>query len=339
MKLLIVTQVVDLEHPVLGFFHRWIIEFAKHCEHVHVICLQEGKHDLPANVSVHSLGKEMGKGRLVYLYRFYRLIWSLRREYDKVFVHMNQEYVLLGGVLWQLLRKKVLMWRNHYAGSLLTKLAASFCHRIFYTSLASYTSRFKKSERMPIGLDASLFKEVGGITRQFGSFLYVGRVSESKRIHVIIQSIAALANPREKTLTIVGPVDSNEYYNYLIELAENCGLDVKFIGPVTWIDLPAIYSGHELCINMSPPGMFDKVIGESLLCGCDIVTTNQDLVSLLGSRVIASSVDSLSSYLAGYVYSFEIVNVLRESIARTHSLERLVTLVLREVSCPVGIVD
>ena len=58
MKLLIVTQAIDSEHPILGFFHRWVEEFAKHCEHVHVICLQAGKHSLPANVTVHSLGKE-----------------------------------------------------------------------------------------------------------------------------------------------------------------------------------------------------------------------------------------------------------------------------------------
>lgn len=121
------TQVVDLEHPVLGFFHRWIIEFAKHCEHVHVICLQEGKHDLPANVSVHSLGKEMGKGRLVYLYRFYRLIWSLRREYDKVFVHMNQIYVILGAPVWKLLGKRVGLWYVHKQVSVSLRLAVFFC--------------------------------------------------------------------------------------------------------------------------------------------------------------------------------------------------------------------
>ena len=46
MKLLIMTQAVDQNDPVLGFFHRWIEEFSRHCERVHVICLKEGEHSL-----------------------------------------------------------------------------------------------------------------------------------------------------------------------------------------------------------------------------------------------------------------------------------------------------
>ena len=29
MKLLIITQAIDINNPVLGFFHRWIEEFSK----------------------------------------------------------------------------------------------------------------------------------------------------------------------------------------------------------------------------------------------------------------------------------------------------------------------
>ena len=57
MRLLILTQKVDINDDILGFFHRWIEEFAKRCEKVIVICLQEGRHDLPSNVKVLSLGK------------------------------------------------------------------------------------------------------------------------------------------------------------------------------------------------------------------------------------------------------------------------------------------
>ena len=62
MRLLICTQTVDLNDPVLGFFHGWIAAFSRHCESVHVICLKEGRHSLPANVFVHSLGKHPIQG-------------------------------------------------------------------------------------------------------------------------------------------------------------------------------------------------------------------------------------------------------------------------------------
>ena len=72
MKLLILTQKVDKNDDVLGFFHGWILEFAKNYEKVTVICLYEGKHDLPENVKVLSLGKERGVSKLKYILNFYK---------------------------------------------------------------------------------------------------------------------------------------------------------------------------------------------------------------------------------------------------------------------------
>ncbi|TSC61255.1 MAG: hypothetical protein Athens041674_828 [Parcubacteria group bacterium Athens0416_74] len=83
-RLLVLTQTVDQGDPVLGFFHGWLFAFAKCFPHIHAVCLKEGRHDLPGNVVVHSLGKERGVGRLRYIWNFYRLAWSLRREYDAV---------------------------------------------------------------------------------------------------------------------------------------------------------------------------------------------------------------------------------------------------------------
>ena len=58
MRLLILTQKVDINDNNLGFFHRWIEEFARHCESVIVVCLQKGEYHLPPNVKILSLGKE-----------------------------------------------------------------------------------------------------------------------------------------------------------------------------------------------------------------------------------------------------------------------------------------
>jgi len=79
MKLLIITQIVDRDDAILGFFHRWIEEFAKHCEQITVICLKEGKHNLPKNVQVLSLGKEDGASKVRYLFNFYRFVWNERK--------------------------------------------------------------------------------------------------------------------------------------------------------------------------------------------------------------------------------------------------------------------
>ena len=107
MRLLIITQKVDKNDPILGFFHRWIEEFAKHCESVIVICLQKGEYNLPQNVKVLSLGKESKHSNIRYIVCFYMYLWQERNNYDSVFVHMNQEYVILGACFWKLWYKKV----------------------------------------------------------------------------------------------------------------------------------------------------------------------------------------------------------------------------------------
>jgi glycosyltransferase involved in cell wall biosynthesis len=333
MKLLIITQVIDTEHPILGFFHRWTEEFAAQCEHVHVICLEAGTHSLPANVTVHSLGKEAGGNKLLYTARFYSLIWKLHHEYDGVFVHMNQEYILLGAPLWKLLRKPFTMWRNHYAGSALTKLAGALCTKVFYTSQASYTATFTNAQAMPIGIDEIVFKPQP-VERPAGSLLYVGRISTPKRVMELVQALkGALPSRPELTLTIVGgtpPGDSGAYEATLKAYVAEHDLPVTFAGPTPWGQLPAIYSAHELCINLSPPGMFDKVIGEALACECDIVTTNNDLGYLLGEHVLASaSVPQLAAFFGSYQYNQAYVSKCKAEILKQHSLRSLVAKALK----------
>ena len=69
MRLLICTQAVDVNDPILGFFVRWIEEFAKHCEKVTVICLRKGEYTLPQNVHVHALRSRNKLGRSFELLR------------------------------------------------------------------------------------------------------------------------------------------------------------------------------------------------------------------------------------------------------------------------------
>ncbi len=100
MKLLFVLQGLDLDDPTLSVFHGWVAALAQRSESVIAICLKEGRHDLPENVQVYSLGKEKGSmPTFVYAVRFKWLAWKLRHEYDHVFVHMNQEYILVAGWL------------------------------------------------------------------------------------------------------------------------------------------------------------------------------------------------------------------------------------------------
>jgi glycosyltransferase involved in cell wall biosynthesis len=286
MRLLIVTQAVDTYDPVLGFFHRWIEELATHYEHVEVICLREGKHALPNSVRVHSLGKESGrKSRLRYALRFLALVARLRSEYDMVLVHMNQEYVLLGGFVWKLFGKRIYMWRNHYAGSWLTALAVALCTKVFCTSAYSYTAKFKKAVLMPVGVDTDTFKPVPETKRVPHSILSLGRIAPSKNIHVLISALRTLNEQQiDFTCDIYGdalPKDTPYLEGLKKSVAEaRLSERVHFLGPVKHTDTPAVYSAHQIFVNTSRSGMYDKTILEAAACGCVVLASSRDFAKL-----------------------------------------------------------
>ncbi len=282
MRLLICTQVVDKNDPVLGFFHRWIEEFATHFESIVVICLFEGLHELPPNVTVYSLGKDTKTSpSIVYAIRFVSLIFRLRNDYDRVFVHMNQEYVLLSGFLSQILGKKMSMWRNHYAGSLVTRVAVHLCDVVFSTSRFAYLARFRKNVTMPVGIDTNVFRANQVVSRAPRSILMLGRVDASKRIEILIRALGLLKDAAGLRVTIVGgPSEKSSSYPTLLQdeaKKSGCGDRVAFLPAVANLETVGVYSAHDIYVNMSRSGMLDKTIFEAMACGALVISCSEDL--------------------------------------------------------------
>ncbi|MFZ2167325.1 MAG: hypothetical protein WAV50_00475, partial [Minisyncoccia bacterium] len=191
MKLLFITQIVDQNDSNMALAHRWIEEFAKHAERVEVVCLKSGRSDLPGNVRVHSLGKEKGVSRVKYVFNFYRYIWQLRHEYDTVFVHMNPEYVLLGGLLWKMWGKKIALWYTHKSVPLKLRIAAHIVDTIFSASKESFRLPTSKLQAMGHGIDTELFAlrptSVGDLR-----IVTVGRITKTKRLLEMLDALDVL---------------------------------------------------------------------------------------------------------------------------------------------------
>ena len=272
MRLLIVTQVVDSTDPVLGFFHRWIEEFAKHAERVEVICLKEGKHALPANVRVHSLGKEKGVSRAGYIFNFYRYIRELRRDYDAVFVHMNPEYIVLGGPLWRLWGKRIALWYTHKSVDLKLRLAELFSNIIFTASKESFRLKSAKVRVMGHGIDTDFFCPDTSIARGDWA-LSVGRLMPSKRHDLAIQR--AVQDGRALRIAGEGPERAR-----LEALARKLRATVQFLGALTQTQLRDEYRTAAYLIHTSETGSLDKVVLEALACGLPFVTNDPALKPL-----------------------------------------------------------
>jgi glycosyltransferase involved in cell wall biosynthesis len=326
MKLLIITQAVDTEDPVLGFFVRWIEEFAKHVEHIEVICLKEGKHALPANVRVHSLGKEEGVSRVKYIFNFYRYIWRLRHDYDTVFVHMNPEYVILGGLLWRLWGKRVALWYNHPGGGLRLSLAALFARPIFHTSPSAASAHFAQSRMMPVGIDTELFAPQL-VTRDRYALYMQSRIMRSKRIDVALAALRILREHVPATLTLVGPEDSV----YAKELRANFSDLVSsgaviFKGSVPNEKTPALYSAHGASINVAAPGHFDKSVLEAMACGtpvvaCSTVVEDEWRVPENDPQALAAALERLMTLPESEYHVLQ--EELRAHVITKHSLSNL----------------
>ena len=346
MRLLICTQAADRADPFLSFFLGWITEFSKHYEHIEVVCLREGEHSLPKNVRVHTLGKESFTtagadsriGRLVtraiYISRLWRTIVALRNEYDAVFVHQSQEFILVGGVMWLLLGKPIYLWRNHYAGSIFTDIASMFCKKVFCTSRFSYTKKYTKSVIMPVGVDTNLFCPRAEIPRLRRSILYFARIAPSKRPHVLLESFATLRESRVKfSAAFYGsalPIDE-AYRARLAERVRTGGLSqVTFHDGVPHEQASRIFNTHDIFVNLSRSGMLDKTIFEAAASGCIVLVASGDLAKSVDARCIvdddaaASVVKKLETLLMLMAEErAQLSSALRKFVVDNHSLAAL----------------
>ena len=363
MKLLVLTQAVDTEDPILGFMHRWIEEIAKNYEHVEVICLKSGRFNLPSNVRIHSLGKphsappslkatdgrskaSAGRGkrtisRIKYVSRFYSYIFSLRHDYDAVFVHMNQEYVLLGGLFWYLWGKPVVLWRNHKLGLFTTRIAAALSCTVCYTSPSAYAARFSNAVQMPIGIDTEHFRSIDEVKPHRNSILFLGRIDEVKRPLLFIDALKALVTQGVPFhADIYGdPTYPNDLFfatfkSALAPLQSSCHVTLHPSSRNS--DNPAIYSAHSVYVNLTPSGSFDKTIGEAMACGAIVVTANSALRGILLEKLIAESDDGAQVARAIKVAlelsseeREQIVRASREYVDKKHSLRSLVDILAR----------
>lgn len=342
MRLLITTQVVDSKDPFLGFFHGWLLEFSKHFEHIHVVCLKEGEHKLPANVTVHSLGKEHGVSRIGYVFRLLRYIWTLRGEYDAVFVHMNQEYILLAGWLWKLLGKRIYMWRNHYAGGLFTDVAAMFATKVFCTSAHSYTAKYKKTVVMPVGVDTELFAP-SAVLRAPRSVLFFSRFAPAKKPDMLLEALGVLHGERVQfRASFYGdalPQDA-AYRENVIKRAGELGLGEKvaFYPGVPHTEAPDVFSKHEIFVNLSSSGTYDKTMFEAAACGCLVLASSPDFAAIAGRQFLVTEdskavADKLHEFLALLQSEREdLARKLRETVVRGHDLTHLARLIFTQIS-------
>lgn len=338
MRLLVITQTVDINDPVMSFFHQWISLLSQRFERVEVICLGSGEYNLSSNVGVYSLGKEKNNTFINKIINFYKYLWRLNGEYDAVFVHMNEEYVLLAGSWWRLTGRRVGLWRNHKQGSWKTYTAVWLSNLVFCTSPFSFTKRFSKTLLMPVGIDTNMFTPISSENDQaeIGSILCLGRIAPVKKIDILIEALRIL---KGKGITFVCDIVGDclprdiDYLNLIKRNIKDYNLDglVKFHPGVSNMETPGLYWRHKVFVNMTPSGSLDKTILESMACGSLPLMANKSMEDELDNLLIFNE-DSAESLADHLIYILDMPKEQREKIIannneyvkKNHSLDLLI---------------
>lgn len=289
-NLLIITQVVDENDSDLGFFIEWIREFALQVEHLFIIT---GKHlstELPANVTVFSLGKEKGKGRGMRLYRFYTSLYRCLPKVDAVFAHMCPEYVVAGDFFYRWFKKPVSLWYVHKSVTNYLLRSEKIVDHIFTTNKDGIQIDSPKIIITGHGIPTKKFiSSFSQETKKDGlSLLTVGRISKSKNLLFLAKIVTILKSKTDKKvhLSVVGEPyteDDKQYVQQIKDFIQAHGLqeNIEWVGKVKYADLPQRYVQADVLVSASETGGLDKVILEAMAVGTPVLTSNQAFKNIL----------------------------------------------------------
>lgn len=339
MKLLITTQIVDKNDPILGFFHSWIGEFAQHFERIDVICLKKGTYDLPPHVHIHSLGKEDGESKRKYLARFYYFFSTVffGIKVDYVFFHMGAIYNILAFpffILRKIFCTKFYWWKAHGHINWVGKLALMCVDRVYTASNESFPIESKK--RFAVGHGITISEgplSVRTINAKL-QILCIGRITRVKNLVVALEVGKMLhEHAIPFTIRIIGDVVDGTYKEELEAFIKAYGLgeNIIFLDPVPHDELCSLYRDIDVLLHPSKTGSIDKVVLEAMqegvlpiaLCGaygemlaqCNLCVTENEPVAYY--NVLRTILD-----MSTEEYN-KIRNALQRKVTNHHSLKTL----------------
>jgi len=348
LRVVMLVQKVDAADWLLGFTIGWIRALAARVESVDVVTLEQRAADLPANVRVHSLGKERGTSRIQQVLRFEAILSNLARHSDVIFGHLTPRYTWLAAPFAALHGVPQYLWYTHRNIDRDLRLALPCVRWIVTAAPGSFPLSTPKVQVMGHGIDAHYFTPANPdhpdrptqLDRDPPLILAVGRLAPIKHHHILIDAAAHLRDRGVAAhFAIAGGVASADGAAYRAQLAARIvalNLSDRFhlLDAVRGDDLLVWYRRASVVTNLSPPGLFDKAALEAMLTARPVLVANPAFDPVLGAYRDAlrvntpDAVDAISARLADLLAMSEaeraaIGAALRERTIQAHSLDRL----------------
>ncbi len=246
-------------------------------------------------------------------------------ELSKVILEKNKQYVaMVGG--------------RHYSNSERNGKYYNDAHHILVHTQSQKLEMlkldlFKKTDIriFPLGVDCSTFTPVTK-NNKFPSLLFVGRITELKRIHL---AIGAIKNLVEKGFTnahlnIIGPVSSESYYSSLKQLISVLQLEknVSFLGEKNHSELIPFFQQADLFTLPSKSESFGMVIVEAMACGIPVAAIHssggpEDIIDHGKNGILASPEDYCEEVLEFFKnknYALDMSIKAREKVLASYSI-------------------
>ena len=288
MRLILITQRVDPDDPILGATVAKITALAARFDEVVVVTDTAVPGTLPPNCRVRPFASRTRLGRGL---RFLEAMVAelLRRPRPvAVLAHMCPIYAVLAAPLVRPFGVRVLLWYAQWHPTRMLSIAARVSTTIVSVDRQSVPIRSAKVVGIGHGIDVSQFSCAGGnIVEPPYKLVALGRYSDSKGLDTIVRAIRLARDAGvdvrlecRGTSTMSG---ERETLAGLERLVDELGLtgDVVLGGPIPRGDVPELLTRSWALVNNTRSGAPDKVVYEACASCLPILVSSPPVGALV----------------------------------------------------------
>ena len=354
MRLAVVTQVLDADHPALAQTLDIVGALARRCEEVVVVCDHVGRYEPDANVRIRTFGSTSRLGRGL---RFERAlaaeVWRRHDRVDAALVHMIPTFVTLAAPLCKPHRIPLGLWYTHWNADSSLRRATRLADVVLSVDRQSFPLRSAKVKGIGHAIDLGRIPPPGGPKHHDGPLrlLALGRMTAWKGYTTMLAGLElATARGLDAMLEIRGPTLTTAEEDHLEELRQTVAASpvlrdrVTLEPPVSREAIPGLLARADVLLSATQPEgseTLDKVVYEAAAAGLPVLSSNVALDEFLAGlplrlRFARRDPADLARALlevaaAGPEVRAEVGAELRRRVEADHSVESWADAVLREL--------
>jgi len=276
----------------------WIEAFSKIYSEVWVYSTHVGVHSLPQNVTVIRLGGGNALNRATALCRLIRASILILKERHEVaiFYHMLTNVPALLGKVFKTAGIRQGIWYSHSHADSHLKKAIRYCDYVFSPTQESFPLPTYKLCPVGHGVDSNLFHNQNAANRQ--GTISVGRVVPIKKLEDFITTFEKMTDLQRKIFApfvIIGDTSLDpKYVLQLEEQAKSVGLALQIINQLPRAELSNYYNKANFYF-MGTPKSIDKAAIEASMCGCIVLSGNNQDFALTGTDFLLKEMEQMES--------------------------------------------